>query len=814
MSGSVSKLILVFSLFFWSNLLLAQQIKVLDKGTSQPIEDVVVYNATGILGKTDSAGKLFVKSLDSHDIFTFQHPAFQSITLSKEQLKSLGYSVPLSESVKEIDEVIISANKWEQDVNEVPNDILSLSAKEIQFSNAQTSADLLKNTGQVFVQKSQLGGGSPSLRGFAANRVLLVVDGVRMNNAIFRSGNLQNIINIDPNALESSEVVFGPGSVVYGSDALGGVMDFHTITPKFSSQDKIKVQANGTLRYASANEEKTGHLDFSIAGKRLAFFSSFTHSDYGDLKTGKNFDDDYPNLGPRPFYVTRIGNEDVLMPNEDIHVQKFSGFSQWNFVNKLRFRATDYLEFTYSLFHSSTSNFPRYDRLIRPSVDGLRQAEWFYGPQKWNMHHLKASLFAPTKLYDEAKIIATYQRFEESRHDRRFGRDELRNRYEQVDVFTMNLDFDKELGENALYYGLEFTHNDVTSTGNTQNILTGSITEAATRYPDGGSKYQSFAGYANHKWKLNQIVINAGARFSHIRLEGSSTSADAIALGFDQFDISNSALSGSLGAVFEPTTSTRLKSVISTGFRSPNIDDVGKVFEIDEDDSGVPIIVVPNPDLKPEYTYNAEIGLEQNIGTKVKLSVAGFYTFLDNAIVRGNFEINGSNTQIVNGIESELRAQVNTSEANIYGVALALEADLPYNFSLISHFNITKGKDKTNDKPLRHTTPNFGKTSLRYEKDRLQAAFSVEFNGNRFRADIPSTEINDKSYLYGIHISDASKDGSPGWHIFNFNTSYQINKFLKVNGAIENIGDKHYRPYSSGISAPGRNFIISLNAKI
>jgi hemoglobin/transferrin/lactoferrin receptor protein len=139
---------------------------------------------------------------------------------------------------KTLDNLVISANKWEQKLNEVPNKIVKINKFEILRNNPQTSADLLGQSGSVFIQKSQLGGGSPMIRGFATNRVLLVADGVRMNNAIYRSGNLQNVISIDPLSVESAEVIFGPGSLIYGSDAIGGVMDFHTLEPRFSTDKK------------------------------------------------------------------------------------------------------------------------------------------------------------------------------------------------------------------------------------------------------------------------------------------------------------------------------------------------------------------------------------------------------------------------------------------------------------------------------------------------------------------------------------------------------------------------------------------------
>ena len=129
-------------------------------------------------------------------------------------------------------EVVVSVNKWEQKLNEVPNKITKVNKTEILRNNPQTAADLLNQTGTVFIQKSQLGGGSPMIRGFATNRILLVIDGVRMNNAIYRSGNLQNIISIDALGTQTAEVNIGPGSLIYGSDAIGGVMDFHTLNAR------------------------------------------------------------------------------------------------------------------------------------------------------------------------------------------------------------------------------------------------------------------------------------------------------------------------------------------------------------------------------------------------------------------------------------------------------------------------------------------------------------------------------------------------------------------------------------------------------
>ena len=185
---------------------------------------------------------------------------------------------------KTMDEVVVSVNKWEQKLNEVPNKIVKVSKYDILRNNPQTAADLLGQSGTVFIQKSQLGGGSPMIRGFATNRVLLVVDGVRMNNAIYRSGNLQNVISIDALSTEAAEVIFGPGSLIYGSDAIGGVMDFHTLEPRFAKTKKMITKGSALSRYSTANQEITGHADINLGWEKWSLLTSVTYSRFDDLK--------------------------------------------------------------------------------------------------------------------------------------------------------------------------------------------------------------------------------------------------------------------------------------------------------------------------------------------------------------------------------------------------------------------------------------------------------------------------------------------------------------------------------------------------
>ena len=200
---------------------------------------------------------------------------------------------------KNLDEVVVFSNKFAEKKKNLVQKIDVLTTKTIAKYNGQNTGDMLINTGNIFVQKSQQGGSSPVIRGFEASRVLIIIDGVRHNTAIFRSGHLQNVITIDQNMLEQTEIMYGPSSTLYGSDALGGVVHLRTKSPKLSSTNKLLATGSGFTRLSSVNNEKTVHYDLSLGGKKIAWLSSFTFSDFGDMKMGANYPDKYPTFGRR-----------------------------------------------------------------------------------------------------------------------------------------------------------------------------------------------------------------------------------------------------------------------------------------------------------------------------------------------------------------------------------------------------------------------------------------------------------------------------------------------------------------------------------
>lgn len=790
----------------WMNCILvySQTITVIDKTTRQAIPGVAIYSTNKQLSTTtNQKGQADISIFKDVDTVVFQHISYVEKTIAVGELEIKKYRIELTEKNFGLSELVITANRWEEVKIEVPNRIEKISAKEIAFQNPQTAADLLGAGGFVFIQKSQLAGGSPMIRGFATNRVMLVLDGVRMNNAIYRSGNVQNVISLDAASIENAEVLFGPGAVMYGSDAIGGVMDFHTLKLQFSDSSKPYYSGNAWGRYSSANKEKTGHFNFKFGTKRFAITSSFTNSDFSDLRTGSVGNPYFL----RPVYQTTINGIDTQLVNPNPQIQIKSGYSQINTMHKVGFKASENLILDYAFHYSKTSNAPRYDRLYAANNRGqLIFAEWYYGPQKWMMNRLAITHNKKNLLYDQMRIVAAQQRYNESRHDRKFNNKRIRNQFEQVDIYSLNIDLDKKLNEKtSLYYGAEGIYNLVSSNSNRVNIETGEVTPNNSRYPD-GSTWQSYAAYVNVKHRFSEKwILNSGLRYSYFDIKAKFDTS-LFSLPFTNASIQNGALNGSIGIVYNASEKFQLYANASTGFRAPNIDDIGKVF-----DSQPGAVVVPNTQLKPEYAYNGELGTNFTLGNFAKLNLSGFYTYLDNALARRPFSFNGQDSILYEGVMSQVLAIQNISNAYVYGVQAGLDIGIGFGFRLINHFNYQYGQEYSADSavyyPLTHAAPIFGSHHLIYETKSLKFDFYVLYNG-----EIPynTLSLNDRLDDLPFAKNPEGKPYVPGWYTLNFKASWFIHKNFILNTGIENIEDKLYRPFASGISAPGRNFIVAL----
>ena len=782
----------------------AQEIIVLDADSGEEVSNVAVYNKDkSKIALSNFDGVFDASVFTSKERITLKHIGYQEFKTTKLQLQRQNNSAYLIMKAQQLDEVVMSVSKWEQQKRDIPNRIISLDARSIAFTAPQTAADLLQNSGKVFVQKSQMGGGSPMIRGFATNRLLLSVDGVRMNNAIFRGGNVQNVISIDPFTIKNTEVIFGPGSVIYGSDAIGGVMNFYTKKPMLSQNDSLLVHGNTNYRFASANMENTVHADINLGKKTWSSLTSMTYNNFQDLRMGSHGPDSYL----RNTYVQTVNGIDELVENDSPKKQVPTGYDQINFMQKFLFKPNTKWDLNLGAYYTETSNYSRYDRLIRPASDGLglRSAEWYYGPQKWFMGNAQVQKKGNGKVYDGLKLGLAYQHFEESRINRDF-QDAIRNTTkEKVDAVNFNIDLEnKKIGDFRLYYGTEYIYNKVRSDGFDLNINTDEKTDAASRYPD-GSTWQSLAGYVNGEYKAKpNFTIMSGLRYSHVWVDAvfDDTFYD---FPFETADLSTGALTGSIGFSWFPKANLQITLNGSTGFRAPNIDDVGKIF-----DSEPGSVVVPNPDLEPEYAYNAEIGIQRNINDKIILKGAAYYTYLVDALVRRDFSYNGISELEYGGELSNVQAIQNAAKAYVYGFEFGLEAYLTEQWSLSSNLTFTEGVEEEDDgseTPARHAAPTFGDFHIVWKNQRLRTDLFLNYNGEIAYDDLAVSEQS-KEYIYAT--DENGNPFAPSWYTLNFRSQYDVTNNFKVTTSLENITDQRYRTYSSGIVAPGLNIILGV----
>ncbi len=808
--------------FLMSISTLAQEVKVLDIETRRPINNVTVFNESETFSSFTKDGKVDLSLAADNEILIFSHISYALQQLTKLDLKKRNYILYLTKESEQLDEVVLSVFKDDAKANRVAEQIAVITSKEIQQLSPQTSADLLAAVPGVKVQKSQFGGGSPIIRGMESNRVLLVVDGVRMNNAIYRKGHLQNSITIAPNQLDRTEIVFGPSSVTYGSDALGGVIHYYTKTPNLS--ENTKVNTSFFNRFSSVNNEITTNASIEISGAKFASFTSFSYSDFGDLKMGTNRSHGFADWGRVFTYSENTNTVYAATPtaNNDPNLQRNTGYNQTDLLQKFFIPLSDKADLKVNLQYSTSSDIPRFDRLDEQSNGALKFAEWYYGPQNRLLVSPQLYIHPDSKWLDKGTFTLAYQNIQESRIQRRFGSLDRSYREEEVDVFSINGDFSLPLTENKrrkLTYGFELAYNEVGSNsfGRTLDVSGREVVgftdsfKVQSRYPDGGSSYMSSALYVGYRQDLNaKSTLNTGIRYTNTHLEATWVDQTFIQLPETDIESSNSAFTATIGYVFRPNKNWQLNSVLSSGFRSPNIDDVGRVRE----KSG--FVTVPNINVKPEFAYNAEIGVQKYFNErKFRLGFNTYYTLLDNYIIRDDFTINGSSTIIFDGEVGKVVANQNRKTAYVFGYTASYQGKISNKFNTSGFVTYTKGRTYDTDEPLSSIPPLFGQFDLNYENHKLQLGASFRFNSKKDIEDFNITEGIDNHDLTPIVDPNATEAteiyyGSPSWMTLGFNSAYRFNDHWRLQGIIGNIFDQHYREFASGISAPGRNFSFSL----
>lgn len=795
-----------------------QKCVIVDKDSELPISNVQVTNEKRTKSViSDKNGILDLSTFNELELLIFTHVSYVELELIKKQIRKDFTMVFLQYKSELLNEVFLSAGKGDLERTRIAEEVAVYSHKEIQNAVPQTSADMLSKIPGVKVQKTQFGGGSPVLRGMESNRVLLVVDGVRMNNAIYRKGHLQNSITVAPSLLEKTEVIFGPSSVIYGSDALGGVIHYYTRKPELSERSNVNLEF--LSRYSTVNDEKTVNASVELQFGKMASFTSISYSNFGDLRMGGYRPHGFDNWGLQYEYSNNTDSYFNPTPivNSNPSIQRNVGYEQTDILQKFFLPLKRGNDLMFNLQYSTSSNINRYDKLTERQNGKLRFAEWYYGPQDRFMFSTQYNINTDKKWLDKGSLTAAFQNIKESRVDRKFDSYNRSSQFDQVQVFSVNGDFTKSMNSNIsrdFDYGFEVAYNDVNSNslGEVLEVVGNEIVGVEdnfvvpTRYPDGGGTYLSSAIYASYRQDIGKkSTLNTGMRVTNTILTAKWIDTSYIKLPDSDIKSMNTALTATVGYAFRPNSNWQINGVLSSGFRSPNIDDIGKVREKRGD------VTVPNVDLQPEFAYNFEAGIIKFFDEKkTYLGLTSYYTLLNNYIVRAPFELDGSSKIIYDGEVANVVANVNMGNAYVVGGTMNFKGQLSNTWNTIATVTYTKGVAYDSKEPLSSIPPLFGSLAFNYVRNRIETGVNVIFNGYKSVDDYNISEGIDNIQETPYILENDAYYGTPSWYTLNYYMRIKTSKYIDLLINVDNIMDRHYKEFASGISAPGRNFSFTV----
>jgi hemoglobin/transferrin/lactoferrin receptor protein len=805
----------------------AQQISVKDSETNEVLSDVAIFNENkdkSII--SDLNGNVNLELFSNERKIFFQLLGYSLLELYLDDIED-GSTVFLYPESQDLDEVILSVARSASSVNQIAEKVSVIKSEDLFISSPSSGAEMLELSPGVRIQKSQGGGGSPIIRGFEANRVLIVVDGVRMNNAIYRSGHLQNSITIDPSNIERAEVIFGSSSVGYGSDAMGGVIHYYTKNPILKNSKKIS--SSFTSNFNSANNSVTNNFNTNYSSDNWGSITSISISKYGDIKMGKKRNHGYSNWGLNPIFSQNSRYKFYAEPsiNSDKNIQKNTGYSQVDLFQKFLFKIGDNNLLNLNIQFSESSDIDRFDQLSIPTDDSLKFSEWYYGPQKRLLISPSLRIFPKRKFMDKGVITLGYQKINESRIKRKFNSLNRSHQIEDLTVLSLNGDFDTSFNNgHTLSYGLETTYNHnyskaydrILSVDGNNVVGLGTKTAIPTRYPSDGSSYVSFASYVNWSWNMSEFfTFNVGTRLTFTKLKARWNDIISVNPQLSKVNLNSEALTTTVSMKLRPSNKIQINTVLSSGFRNPNIDDIGKIRE----NNG--LLVVPNTFLKPEYAYNLDLGVDyRSLDNNSYFSIRGFSTIISRHIGRAEYIVYSdittpdTSTIIYNNEEVATIANKNLGNRFIHGFSIDGFNNLSRSLKVDYSLTYTKGDNNESYGPLPSISPLFGSLSLNYINNDLKIRAVYKFSDSKEPSEYSTggeDGLDETPYIIG---QDGLKNflGTPNWSDFSIFASKKISSNSTLRLGITNIFDIHYRTFASGISAPGRSFQAGLNLKL
>jgi len=691
-----------------------------------------------------------------------------------EEAPSSGADERREREADDLIEIVVTATRREAEEFDVPRHVSVVTLDKAREKGAMTVPDALREEPGVHVQKTCQGGGSPFIRGMTGQQILILLDGMRFNNSGVRYGPNQYLNTIDPNTVGRIEIVHGPGSVLYGSDALGGTVN--VITDKhgdFGEAPEPGVDVRLFEQYSSANRGTNTRVDLVGGAGHTNYSLGLGTKHFGDLRAGR---------GDGPVDAVDV---DGLQPH--------TGYDEYSISSTLRHVLAANQELRAAYLFTRQVDVPRSDKLIASKYNTSPELRYLYNPQVLELGYVEYEGRDLGRL-GGLKANVSWNRQHEGRERTKSGWPVDRIRYEKEDILTLGTSVQassREMGPHTVTGGFEYYHDRINASRYEDNA--GVITWQSPRFPD-GTTYATWGFYVQDEIAANdKLDLTVGMRYSGAAIDtdfGSTTFAGGTVGPFGDVEEDYSDFTWSLEGVCHVTDETNLFLSIARGFRAPTTATIAVDGEWNAGDD------IPNPDLDSEYVLSYEIGVKHE-GERFAGGASVFYSDYEDLMDRAF---------VVNVAGTDYFQYENIGEAYVWGGELWARGYLAVteigDFSAFGSVAGARGENQTGDEPIRRIPPLRGQIGLRWELPEKSAAWAELYVEAAVRQDrLSSGDVSDTRIPEG---------GTPGWGTLNLRGGVKLSEKATLTLGAYNLGDKRYRYHGSGIDAPGLNIVVGL----
>ncbi len=672
----------------------------------------------------------------------------------------------------EAPEIVVSATRLDREINAIPAAVYRLNAAAAVTRQAvRTTPDMLTGIPSAMVQKTAYGQGSPFLRGFTGFRTLCLVDGIRLNNSVFRDGPNQYWNTVDPLSIRDYELVMGPGSVLYGSDAIGGTLNALPIEPpEYSGESTWERRLY--YRGATADRSNVGRLQLGgRLNEQLGFVGGLSLKDFGDLRGGK-----------------------------DVGLQDNTGYDEWDWDLRGDYHFAK--DTVLTLAHQTVNQ--RDAWRTHRTIYGLDWAGLKHGDDK-SLYYDQHRALTYLKLQSRDLggpvngVVATVSRQVQSEDVYRIKKDD-KSEQQGFDVTTwgatLQLDSDTRIGH--WVYGVEYYRDNVVSyarkykaSGKLDSVeIQGPVADDAT--------YDTVGAYIEDAVKLfgDRLEVVPGVRYTYAKADAGRVK-DPLTGAATSTEGSWHAVVGSLRAL-HPLTEDRKHVVfagVAQGFRAPNLSDLTRL-----DIARSTEIETPVSDLDPERYVSYEVGLKSRAG-RFTTQVSYYYTTIEDMIVRA------PTGRQIDGL-SEVTKK-NSGHGFVQGVELTENINMGRGFSTWVTAAWMDGQVEAYPKS---TTQEERDYISRLMPPTAQAGLRWREEAGRYRVEFVSDLAAKADKLSADDVRDTQRippGGTPGYAVFHARVGAALVKNLDVVLSLENLFDEDYRIHGSGVNEPGRNLVLT-----